>query len=262
VIAFDCEGEHAAYGWHEDGAVCVEVPDVATFSLPHGSNALTGTPATGADRDAVVDAYLGTALPFVLQATRGLEVLHASAVIVRPHGCVAAFCGRTETGKTTVAYGLAARGHGHWADDSVAFEVGDDLRLRAIGLPFMVNLRDTSSAYFDSAGLHPERSAMGGRSESFEGSAAQLESVFVLDPVDDDSVEAAQLERLEPGVALRTLLPNAYRFRPETRERGRQTMAAYLELVALIPVWAVRYRRDIDGLPELLDVLERTIAAA
>jgi hypothetical protein len=259
VIAFDSEGEQIAYGRRENGAVWVKVPAVATFCLSPGGTALTATPAEGADQDAVLDAYLGTALPFALQATCGVEVLHASAVHMPREGCVAAFCGISQAGKSTVAYGLAARGHGHWADDAVAFEIQDDRSLRAVGLPFLVNLRETSAAYFDSAGL-PSLPAEGGPAGFFEGTTARLGSVFVLEPV-DGGVGAPRLERLAPGVALRALLPNAYRFRPETRARRRQTLEVYLHLVASVSVWQARYPRDINRLPELLDAVEQRIAA-
>ena len=248
VIAFDVDKAEAAYGWRSGAAVCIEVPDVAVFRARRDATVVTAAPNADADSSVILDSFFDTALPFAVQATRDVEVMHGSAVIVAPGGMVAAFCGPTEVGKSTVAYGLALRGHGLWADDSVAFEAADGL-LRSFALPFSPKLREASSSHFGVAG---DREAF----PSFEGRSAPLGWVFLLEPVDAGAAGAAICERLPPAAALAALLPNAFRFRPAGTERRRQTLARYLELVASVPVWEIRYRRDINRLPELLDLLE------
>jgi hypothetical protein len=237
VIAFDVDRADAAYGWRSGAAICIDVPDVAVFRARRDATVVTAAPYAGADPGAVLDSFFDTALPFAVQATRDVEVVHGSGVIVAPGGMVAAFCGRTEVGKSTVAYGLALRGHGLWADDAVAFKAADGL-LRTFALPFSPKLREASAAHFGAAGDGEEL-------PSFEGRSAPLGWVFLLEPVDADAAEA-----------LAALLPNAFRFRPAATERRRQTLVTYLELVASVPVWKVRYPHDIDRLPELLDLLE------
>ena len=124
------------------------MPDVATFHLAAGDEFLTAAAKASVDAAEVLDAYYGTALPLVLQATRGVEVLHAGGVLATPRNRVIAVCGTSESGKSTIAYGLAARGHRQWADDAVAFRVDDEGGLTTVGLPFTVKLRDSSAAYF------------------------------------------------------------------------------------------------------------------
>ena len=253
VLAYDRGGVAAAFGWRRDGELWLEVPDVATFQLPANGAELTAVPEGSADSAAVLDAYYGTALPLVVQATRGLEVLHASAVLCASSHSVVALCGISESGKSTSAYGLAARGHGHWADDAVAFRVADAHSVNAIGLPFTVNLRARSAAHFRAPSERLEVM------EAFEWKSSPLGAVFLLQPTETE--QAIAIERLGSGEALHALLPNAYRFRPSTDERRRETMRAYLELVASVPISAVRFAPRLDRLPDLLDELEERMPA-
>jgi hypothetical protein len=226
---------------------------VAIFHLPAGGDMLTAFPDESVDAEAVLDAYYGGALPLVVQATRGLEVLHASAVRVRQRGHIAAFCGISESGKSTVAYGLAARGHDHWGDDAVSFRVDGAQSATAVGLPFTVKLREGSSRYLGAS------SDVGEVIKDFEWQSARLGAVFVLEPIERPG-DAVVVQRLSSSDALHALLPNAYRFRPQTDERRRQTMQSYLELVASVPIFGARYPRGLDRLPDLLDGLEERIS--
>jgi hypothetical protein len=254
VLAYDRDGAPCAYGSRRADELWLEVPNVATFHLRPGEAVVNAAPEESVDAEAVLDAYYGAALPLVVQATRGLEVLHASAVCVPSRGDVAAFCGSSESGKSTVAYGLAARGHGHWGDDAVAFRIDGVRSVTAVGLPFTVKLREGSAAYFGTS------SDVSEVNEDFEWQSARLGAVFLLQPV-ERSGDAVVVERFSSSDALHALLPNAYRFRPQTDERRRQTMRSYLELVASIPVFRARFPRGLDRLEELLDELEERLSA-
>jgi hypothetical protein len=244
------------FGWRQDDGLWIEVPDVATFQLPNGGAVLTAFPAEGVEWEIVVDSYYGAALPLVTQATRGLEVLHASAVLVAARDRVAAFCGISESGKSTLAYGLASRGHVHWGDDALAFHVDRTREATAVGLPFTVNLRKGAAELF---GTSPDRAAL---VEESQGRSAPLGVVFVLDPgTAQPSGGRLQIERMSSGSALYELLPNAYRFRPQTDEHRRETMRSYLELVASVPIFRLRFPRGLAGLSELLDELEERVLA-
>jgi hypothetical protein len=255
VLAYDRDGLVSAFGWRDEG-VWVEVPDAAAFHLPSGGAVLHAFPAESADREAVLDAYYGAALPLVVQATRGLEVLHASAVLLGAKDRVAAFCGTSESGKSTVAYGLAARGHAHWGDDALAFRTDPTHGATAVGLPFTVNLRKNSAEVFR---VSPDRAKV---VEESQWKSAPLGAVFLLQPADaEQSEEPVFIDRLSSADALHALLPNAYRFRPQTDERRRETMRSYLELVASVPIFGVRFPRGLARLPELLDELEQRVLA-
>jgi hypothetical protein len=254
VLAYDGAGFPAAYGWRRDGELWVEVPEVATFHLPAGGTVVGVIAGDAVDSAIVLDAYYGTALPFVLQATHGLEVLHASAVLSPANSGVVAFCGGSESGKSTVAYGLAARGYSHWADDAVAFRA-DARPLSAVGLPFTIKLRESSLAYFRGADAGPSEEAV----EDFEWTSTRLAAVFLLEPhaLAPSGAPAVEVERLSPGEALHALLPNAYRFQPQAIDRRRETMRSYLELVASIPILCARFSHRLDRLTALLDELDR-----
>jgi hypothetical protein len=255
VLAYDRDGVPWAYGSRRAGELWLEVPDLVTFHLPAGSAVLTARTASAddsVDSDAVLDAYYGTALPLVAQATLGLEVLHGSAVVVPSQGCVAAFCGMSESGKSTVAYGLAVRGYRRWSDDALAFRVDGAQPVTAVGLPFAVKLRERSAAHFGTTSHGVEVV------EDSAWKSTRLGAVFILEPTNPEcSGEAVAIDRLVPGDALHALLPNAYRFQPQTDERRRETMRSYLELVASVPIFTARFRRGLHRLPELLDELEQ-----
>jgi hypothetical protein len=234
----------------------VEVHNLVTFHLPADAAVLTAIADDSVDSDVVLDAYYGTALPVVAQATLGLEVLHGSAVLSAQKGCVVGFCGISESGKSTVAYGLAARGNRHWGDDALAFRVDDAQSVTAVGLPFAVKLRKASAAHFGASSRGLEIM------EDCGWKPARLGAVFLLEPTDSEHLrEGVVVERLKSGDALHALLPNAYRFQPQTAERRSETMRAYLELVASVPIFSARFPRGLDRLPDLLDELEERISA-
>ena len=179
-------------------------------------------------------------------------MLHASAVLASSGACVCAFCGTSESGKSTIAYGLAARGYTHWADDSLAFRTCSSQPPIAVRLPFTIKLRPPTAAYF-SAEAKP--SVVSGQQER----ERRLGGIFLLDPVDGDTRGELFLDELSPSVALKALLPNSFRFRPQDRDRRDATMRSYLDVVASVPILSVRYTRGLEDLPALLTRLERAI---
>ena len=256
ALCYDDRDRPLAFGSRDEGALWVDLPGLATFQLPAGDTGLIPFTDERADAGDVLDAYYGTALPFALQATRSLEVLHASGAFVLGGDSAVAFCGRSGSGKSTIAYALALRGYGYWGDDAVAFRVDGAQRVTAVGLPFIAKLRRSSAGYF---GVPAEPSDL---VDDFVASSARLAAVFLLEPIDSQGARArVDIHRLHPGDALHALLPNAYRFQPETDERRRETMRAYLELVASVPILGTRFPRRVERLPDLLDELEERISA-
>lgn len=196
-------------------------------------------------RRVVEDVFLTVVLPLLLQA-EGYEALHASAV--RMPGGVIACCGFSGSGKTTVAYGLARRGHALWADDAVLFRPpGDTLTVwSSVRLPHTYNLRPAAKQFF--------------------GMDHDDEVVVDAPPADEDRLGAVVVLRREPGAsveiarlplaaAVTAVIPHAYCFFAE-QGRDRKTAAAYLDLASRTPVFQVRLPDGFTGFETALDELE------
>jgi hypothetical protein len=158
---------------------------------------------------------------------------------------VIALCARSGTGKSTLAYGLSRRlGRAVWADDAVAFDTGGPA-VRALPLPFRLHLRPASASFFGAGPV-----AAGG--DGAEDPVA-LAAVLVLERDDEPDIRTRRLTAAE---AFTAVLQHAYCFDLDGRPRRRETAERYLELTARVPVWEVRFRAGLDGLPALLERLE------
>jgi serine kinase of HPr protein (carbohydrate metabolism regulator) len=196
---------------------------------------------------ALVDDLFRTAvMPLALQVS-GYEVLHASAV--RTPGGVAAFCGMSGTGKSTVAYGLSRRGYPLWADDAVVFSAADDRATRCFRIPFALHLREASREYF--AAPATETAGVDSRRE-----ASELTAIVVLERV---AAPTPSVEPVSIAAAMRALLPHAYRFTLTDPARARRTVQSYLDVAARVPVFSARYTPGFVQLPALLDAIEHAV---
>jgi hypothetical protein len=255
IIGLDHDGVVDLYGWRDGDDFWIDLPGITRFRFRPGSNAVVSVPDPGTEWTSVVDAYLGTALPMAAQTVLGCEALHASAVVV-PAGVVA-FCGLTEVGKSTFAYGLAARGHRQWGDDAVIFASSAGRRPVSIQLPFAVNLRPASADYFG----HPPPPRVVDL-DGHEWRTAPLAAMFLPRPLPSNGSEpVADVAPIPAAAAIRELLPHAFRFRPETPDRRRQMIRNYLDLVARVPVFAVTYTQEFAAFAKLLDRVERAVEA-
>ncbi len=228
----------------------LEWPGIARFTFTPGRAPTRAMPWPGADRAVVADIFERFVVPLVLHAG-GREALHASA-ISRLGTSAVAFCAPSGTGKSTVACGLAMRGHTVVTDDGLLVEDGTPPRVRAVTTD--LRLRPESSAHF---GLSPTagRSVLGaGQFKSAR--AATLGGIMVLDrqPHRADPVVA----RLAGGEALAAVLAHAHCLDPTDDRRRALTVARYLEIVASVPVWQLAYATGFETLGATLDLIERT----
>lgn len=278
----DNEGRECAYGQTVAGEDWMHIPQVGSFCFPHldsvarndGGRAagraagrtvedtVEVVPIAGVSRDVIVDTYYRTVLPMALQ-TRGKEVLHASAVKT-PKG-VLSLCAVSETGKSTLAYGLQRRGHDLYADDAVVFELLNGAP-RLTQIPFTIRLRKPSAALFGEQSRETVR---------VEGEAVRapeslpLAAICILERMPEQAgppVKAARRDRavevdsLAPAAAFAAVLPHAYCFSFASERRKKLMMQQYLALVASVPVLRVRFRTGLEHLPEILDELEGQLA--
>jgi hypothetical protein len=254
IIGVDHDGAVDMYGWRDGADFWIDLPGIAQFRFRPSSDSVVPFPEPDTDRETILDQYLGTALPMAMHVLLGYEALHASAVVSRSG--VVAFCGATEVGKSTVAYGLATRGYAQWGDDAVAFSTATNRRPTSLSLPFRTKLRPASAEYFRGEPVAPQPFDL----DAHEWREAPVGAVCVLRPLPSNGAEpVVDVVRLAAAQAIREVLPNAYRFRPEASERRRQTIRSYLELVARVPVFSLTYTKKFAVLPKLLDLVEEAV---
>lgn len=256
-VWYERDGTVCALGHVEQGDRWFRLLGVASFRFGPSGGVLA-VADEGRDPEVVRDAYRRSVLPLVLQS-RGLEVLHASAVRA-PHGVVA-LCAVKETGKSTLAYALSRRGHPLWADDAVVVDTAAE-PVAAHQLPFGIRLRPASAAFFArdvGAAAVPDDST-GAQPGSNFADGVPLAALYVL-VRDEAVVEGAEVRPLSAAAALTSVLAHAYCFSLQDVERKGQMMTQYLDLVSRVPVHEVRYGTGLDRVPAILDAIERTFDA-
>jgi hypothetical protein len=205
------EGQVAAV----DGALLLDVPDVARFRIAHGREILID-PAPGASERNLRVFLLGSAMGALLHQ-RGVLPLHANAVEIG--GRAVAFLGRSGAGKSTLAAWFADRGHRILCDDVCAVTLDD--RGAPLVLPGVPRLRLWADALVsagrDSADY--ERSFDG--QEKYDVPAASaaadrplaLAACYVLARVGEGEGEGERIDRLAGAAAVDALVANTYRGR-------------------------------------------------
>lgn len=248
----DLDGRVGALADRRGETFRLHLPTIATFEFELADDEVVVRADPRASRETIVDQFHRTAVPLVLQA-RGHEVLHASAVR-SPRGIVV-LCATKESGKSTLACALAARGYTLWADDAVVFtSVADGLE--SIAVPFRLRLRPASAEHFG----RPARS-----SRSFDELAewtlerAPIAAVIVL--VRQPGPRSIELLRLDPGAALTALLAHGYSFSLRDEERKAAMLRQYLALAAALPILEFRYPTGLEHLDEMVDRLEEEVVA-
>ncbi|HXA97936.1 MAG TPA: hypothetical protein VN323_20410, partial [Candidatus Dormibacteraeota bacterium] len=202
-VCRDARGDLLAYCCAENGALRVDLPDLASFSYARGASHVRAMPHRPLSHEFILDTYHHCVLPLILPAL-GTEVLHASAVIGAAG--VAAFCGPSGTGKSTIAVALARRGYSLWADDAVAVDTDASVPT-AIRLPFTVRLRSDSARLL---GAERERQPAA-TAAPVDRQPATLAVLCMLRRT-PDATTTVVVERLEAASTLRTALTHAYCF--------------------------------------------------
>ena len=248
---FDKEGEVVGRACVADGTHFVELDGVARFSFDATGPNVTAVPAPAAEKKLVAEYFRRWILPVAVHV-RGLEVLHASAVLAS--GGVAAFSAASEAGKSTIAHGLGTRGLRIWTDDALAFDVDGD-GPRAFALPYRLRLRPASATHF---GLEP---STGGtitvESEPGVEEEAPIAVLFLLErrPVGP----AVHVEPIEPVQAFPTLVERSYHFGGEESERKRAMLSRYLELASAVPVYRLSMATGLEHLEAVLDAVQERL---
>jgi hypothetical protein len=251
----DHDGTVCAIGQTVAGRHWMHVPRIGSFALgPYAAGDAVHVFADPSARpEWVLDTFRRMVLPLALQALGCGEVLHASAVRM-PQGVVA-LCAVSETGKSTLAYGLSWRGFPLWADDAVLFGLSEGA-VTATPLPFAIRLRPASAAYF---GASDE-----GRAPVADTPAVPvpLAAVCVLErKADGEPGPAVEVGRLPPAQAFPAVLTHAYCFSLRDDARKRRMLRHYLDFSVRVPVFRVRFPAGLERIPEILDRLMESVEA-
>jgi hypothetical protein len=245
----DWEGVPRAYGYTRDGDHWLRLPDIGSFRFTPGGRLVEAVVSDFSSAEAVKDAFERHVLPFTLHA-QGLELLHGSAVLAADG--VVAFCGSSSAGKSTLAYTLGRRGHPVLADDAVLFEIADD-RVEARPLPFTLRISSRSVL----AGGAPTATDVPVLIAPDEG-PFPFAAIFVIERLEGPSGEF-EITPLPAAAAFPLLLYHAHCFSYRNQQRTRVMIERYLKLAERVPAFELRYRPDLDRLPDLLDGIERAL---
>jgi hypothetical protein len=250
----DTTGAVYAYGERRGNDCWMHVPGVASYRFTPEGKEVAASVADGARSDIVLDAYQRRVLPMAVQV-RGYEVLHASAVH-SPAGIVA-FCGVSQAGKSTIAFGLSRRGYRVWCDDVLAFDLSDPLP-SAISLPFQLRLRPTAIEMFGRESVAAEPA---GDSNLPGSQTASLAAVCVLRRADDQPAPVT-VRQLAFSDAFLAVLNHACWFTFQDAQDKRRVIDHYMDLTAAIPVFDVAFRSGLQHLPAVLDQIESALEIA
>jgi hypothetical protein len=249
----DVTGAVCAVGYVGRGAHWIRWPGTATFRIDAAGH-VDAFPDARVDASRVRDLSRRTVVPLAMQ-TLGYETLHASAVRF-PSGLVG-ICGDRHAGKSTIAYSLARRGHRQHADDMLVLDVRND-EILSIQLPFDVRLRPEASAFWGFRPQHRDSEAVASIDPPRAGadSKVPLVALFVLRRVDRGEPVAV---RLEAASAWTALLANGYWFDPTDADQRGRLVRHYLDIVALVPVYELRFAPGLDRLDSVLDCIATTV---
>ncbi len=249
----DNQGEVCAWGKIEKDTYWIYVYKIGYFSLDIWQNTVAAYPDDRTPDCWVWDTYYRTVLPLMLQA-RGSEILHASAVSTTK-GLVA-LCARSETGKSTLAYGLSQRNYPLWADDAVNFQIKE--KVMAIQLPFSIRLRKASADFYQ----QPDRDhrQILTQNTSNELASIPFRCLFILERLPTDSETITVINPISCSNAFSAVLPHAYSFSLEKQERKQQMMQQYLAFVNKVPVFSLAFQAGLQHIEQILDAVETTLS--
>lgn len=254
------DGSIWAYSYSDNSERWMHVPGIASFRFGTRGEEAVVVPESGSapmSPEVIEDVYQRAVLPMALQA-HGDEVVHASAVIME--GSVVAFCGRSQTGKSTVAYGMHRRGYRVWADDTLVFDASA-ATVQAIPYPHRLRIRTEAAEYFGVPDSRRRDTSSWTALEQAQEEPARLACIFLLEPQAQDET-LVETFRLAPAQALTSVIEHAYWFRLDNAERTRRMIETYFRLATRVPVFRMRFRAVLDQLPEILDRAESIVRTA
>lgn len=229
----------AVLGWNCAGRLHFQFPGLARYVFEPAAFVCSAQAFAGASDVQLIDAYQRAVLPIILQS-RGTELLHASAIDTDLG--VVALAARSGTGKSTLAANFGSRGYRVWSDDAVSWAVEDGQVITA-SLPFVLRTGDSAGGYVP-LGTQPS------------GAPRPLAALVIM----ERATSARDIRRItRSSAALSSVLPHAYCFSTCDSAANRALMSNYLNLIAAVPVYLLRFPAGLDGIAATIELLESTL---
>ena len=228
----------------------------ATISLREGREMIVD-PTPAVHDEIIRHLIIGPAFNYLLHQ-RGYFVLHASTVAV---GDVSvAFVGESGMGKTTAATAFLCAGHEVLSDDVAAIELDDGRPRVRSGYP-SIKLEPAIVDLLDVPVEEPRRTSQR-RDRHFHAledgqpeTPVPLERIYLLEDAEHTSVRP-----LESESPVLELVRNTYTI----SLLGDEAESNFLQCASLaesVPVRRLRRQRNLDQLPELVEVVEEDLDA-
>jgi hypothetical protein len=219
------------------------------------------------DQDFAAQGMIPTIILGVILASllrqRDLLVLHAS--VVARDGTAIAFLGDSGWGKSTLGEYFCQRGYTLLSDDILAIEFGAGTPRAIPGFP-QVKLRPDAGAHLrQDYDTLPELYSEGLKrvhlpTDRFAASACPLGGVFVLE---NRVAQRNELVSIPAAARLQELIRHTRIANLFTDARYRQRhLEQCSELIRRVPVRLLKRVRDLNGLPEIFDLVDGTLAAS
>ena len=237
----DSEGRLVATGGRLRGSWWMHWRGLATFWFTE-NGPVRAEPARGASSVDLRDIFVRGVLPTVMLA-RGYEALHAGAII-EPSGVVG-LCANSGTGKSTLSLALASSGAGHFADDTLLYQIVSGLPV-AFRLPVPVRVDASARAVLTD-------SPAAGVSQSPTPPEAPIRRIYHL--VRDPELAASRpaFVSVPPASRFETLLTHAHPFDMGDEDRRRAFIESLMTLARNVEICECRFAPDLAALPALAD---------
>jgi hypothetical protein len=229
---------------------------------PDGSSILYRT-RRGTARDSLHAYLLGQVLSFAL-LKKGLESLHATAVVVDGHGV--AFVADCGEGKSTLGAAFVRRGHPLLTDDLLVLERQEGGYSAHPGLPRIKLFPEQASSILghDTGGIslnrHTTKLIVPLGTSRYHRGAVPIRAIYVLSPPAHTSTRTITLEELSGRGAFLDLTRAAFNLVITDSLRLSSLFEAACCLAECVPLRRLRYARDISELPIVCEAVLRDLS--